>query len=157
MPRPLRRTPLLIPVLAALLVPACRTAATVKCVECDAVRTLLADQAAAWNRGDIDAFMQGYWRSEQLTFSSGGKTQRGFDATLQRYRDRYPTRAAMGTLAFSELETRLLPPDAMLVLGRWHLDRGEDSVGGNFSLVLQRLDGTWKIIHDHTSVEENGE
>lgn len=135
------------------LAPGCRSAAPGKCVECDAVRTLLADQAAAWNRGDLDAFMRGYWRSDQLTFSSGGKTQRGFDATLQRYRDRYPTREAMGTLAFSELETRLLAPDAMLVLGRWHLDRGENSVGGNFSLVLQRLNGEWKIIHDHTSVE----
>lgn len=139
-----------------LLLTGCRTSAPDKCVECGAVGTLLADQAAAWNRGDLEAFMQGYWRSDQLTFSAGGRTQRGFDATLAGYRRRYPTREAMGTLHFSELETRLLAPDAMLVLGRWQLDRGDDSIGGNFTLVLQRFGGAWKIIHDHTSVAENG-
>ena len=152
----IRRTPLLLTSLAMLLAPGCRAVATDKCVECTAVRTLLADQAAAWNRGDIDAFMLGYWRSDQLTFSSGGKTQRGFDATLQRYRTRYPTRDAMGKLTFSELETRLLSPDAMLVLGRWQLDRENNPIGGNFSLVLERMKGAWKIIHDHTSVNQEG-
>ncbi len=119
----------------------------------DSIRELLSAQVSAWNRGDIDAFMQTYWNSEDLTFSSGGKTKRGYRATLEGYKERYPTPQRMGKLEFSDLEIRLLNDNAALVLGRWHLDRQPDAVGGNFSLVLQRLDGHWKIVHDHTSAE----
>ena len=86
-----------------------------------AVRKVLDDQAAAWNDADIDRFMQHYWKSDQLTFSSEGKTLRGWDATMQRYRDRYPTPEKMGKLRFSELEVQPLGQTAALVLGRWHL------------------------------------
>ena len=112
---------------------------------------VLNDQAAAWNRGDIDGFMQGYWKSESLTFNSGGKTTRGWQATRDRYRLRYPDRAAMGTLTFSDLESLRIDSAAALLLGRWHLQRADDSMGGNFSLVMRCIDGRWLIIHDHTS------
>ncbi len=119
-----------------------------------AIVALLTDQAAAWNRGDIPAFMEGYWRSPALSFTSRGKVARGFDETLDRYRKAYPDRAAMGTLAFSDLEVSLLPPDAAWALGRWRLDGVEGASsppGGVFTLILRRDRGAWRIVHDHTS------
>lgn len=115
------------------------------------VRAVLLKQRDAWNDGDIDKFMETYWKSEDLTFSSGGKTTRGWQATLDRYKANYQTRQDMGTLTFGNLQTTMLGDEAALVLGEWNLDRGEP-IGGNFSLVLRKIDGAWVIIHDHTSV-----
>ncbi|MBU0640311.1 MAG: nuclear transport factor 2 family protein [Planctomycetes bacterium] len=115
---------------------------------------ILADQQNAWNRGDIDGFMQHYWRSDELSFSSGGKMQHGWQTTLDRYRRTYPTPERMGTLEFNIDQVRPLGSAAALLLGRWHLTRA-DPVGGNFSLVFQRIDDRWVIVHDHTSVLES--
>lgn len=119
------------------------------------IEGVLAAQAEAWNRGDIDGFVKHYWRSDELTFSSGGETTRGWTRTLERYRERYPTRELMGQLRFSQLETTLVGDSAALVLGRWRLNREMSPVAGNFSLVLRRIDGQWLIIHDHTSRATN--
>lgn len=110
-------------------------------------------QQAAWNRGDIPAFMEYYWKSEKLTFSSGGKTIRGWKTTKERYEKRYPNKAAMGKVTFSGLEWQSLGKEAALVLGRWQLER-DDPIGGNFSLVFKRIDGRWLIVHDHSSALE---
>ncbi len=107
-------------------------------------------QSVAWNRGELSEFMSPYWKDERLTFSSGGKTTRGWQATYENYKKNYPDGKTMGKLTFSELETQELGPDAMLMLGTWHLDRVEP-VGGNFSLVWKRIDGKWVIVHDHSS------
>ncbi len=107
-------------------------------------------QSAAWNRGDLNEFMSPYWNDERLTFSSGGKTQRGWKATFENYKKNYPDQATMGKLTFSDLETQELGSEAMLMLGKWQLER-EAPVGGNFSLVWKRIDGKWVIIHDHSS------
>jgi beta-aspartyl-peptidase (threonine type) len=115
------------------------------------IEQLLQRQAEAWNAGDLAAFMVPYWHSDDLTFSSGGRITRGWQATLDRYRQRYPDRAAMGQLTFRDLEIRMLCDSAALVLGRWALDRETAPVGGNFSLVLARHGDQWRIIHDHTS------
>jgi beta-aspartyl-peptidase (threonine type) len=120
----------------------------------DAILATLAAQAEAWNRGDLEAFMQTYWKSDELTFSAGGRTTRGWQATLDRYRQRYSTPAAMGKLEFRELEVTMLGDEAALVLGEWRLQVGTESPAGNFSLVLRRIDNQWLIIHDHTSVLE---
>ncbi len=114
---------------------------------------IVEDQAAAWNRGDIDGYMQAYWHNDQLTFSSGGETHRGWETTRQRYLSRYPTRDSMGKLRFDQLEVKQLGANAAIMLGQWHLQR-ELPIGGNFTLVWQRLDGRWLIIHDHTSVAQ---
>ena len=114
------------------------------------IQEVLAQQAAAWNRGDIDAFMEHYWKSDELTFSSSGQTTRGWKSTKENYQRRYPTREKMGQLTLSQLEIALLGDAAALVLGRWRLER-ESPIGGNFSLVLRKLDGKWVIVHDHTS------
>lgn len=118
-----------------------------------AIEAVLYDQADAWNRGDIDAFMQGYWKSDKLSFSSGGKVTRGWQATRDGYTQRYPTREAMGKLKFSQLEVTPLGEDAALVLGNWHLERTEP-VGGNFTLVMRKIEGRWVVAHDHTSRAE---
>ncbi len=115
------------------------------------LKAIVAKQAADWNRGDIHAFMQAYWNSEQLTFSSGGKTERGWQATRKRYLEQYPTQKEMGRLEFSALETHSLGPDAALMLGEWKLLR-QAPVAGNFTLVWRKLGNQWVIVHDHTSV-----
>ena len=111
---------------------------------------ILAQQTMDWNRGDIDAFMAAYWKSEKLTFCSGGETQRGWKTTRDRYKARYPDSKAMGTLKFTELESTPLGTDAALMIGRWQLQR-ESPIGGNFSLVWRRIEGQWFIVHDHSS------
>lgn len=118
----------------------------------DKLEGILAQQAAAWNRGDIDAFMEHYWKSDQLAFSSGGHTTRGWQLTKDNYKRRYPTRERMGQLTFDSLEVTPLGDAAALMLGRWHLDRNPAPVGGNFSLIFRRIDGRWVIVHDHTSL-----
>ena len=117
----------------------------------EAIGAVLRAQQSAWNRADVDAFLQGYWHSPQLTFSGSSGVARGWDGVLARYKKNYPDRAAMGHLDFSELEFRFLGPDAALVLGKWHLHREKDELGGVFTLVWQRFPDGWKIVHDHTS------
>jgi uncharacterized protein (TIGR02246 family) len=116
-----------------------------------AITKVLDEQQRAWNKGDVDAFLEGYWRSPELTFSGTGGIARGWDGVLARYKKSYPDREAMGQLDFSQLEFRFLGPDAALVLGHWHLKRSKDDIGGVFSLVWQRFPKSWLIIHDHTS------
>lgn len=116
-----------------------------------AIRTVLDEQVKAWNTGNIEEFMQGYWQSDSLRFASGGTVKRGWKTTLERYRKSYPNQAAMGTLNFSDLECTILAPDAALVFGRWRLQREKDSPGGLFTLTFRKFGKTWKIVHDHTS------
>jgi uncharacterized protein (TIGR02246 family) len=116
-----------------------------------AVESVLRDQQEAWNRGDLDAFVEHYWQSDDVTFNSGGKTTRGWEATVRGYRERYPTRTAMGRLTFRNLEITPLGNGAALVLGEWRLERDSEPLSGNFSLVFRKLDGRWVIVHDHTS------
>lgn len=115
------------------------------------VRAVLDEQVAAWNRGDVEAFMDGYARSAETTFVSGATVVRGWQTVLERYRKNYGSREKMGTLAFSELEIQLLAPESALVLGRWQLTRADDSPHGRFTLVLRRTAPGWRIVHDHTS------
>lgn len=119
-----------------------------------AITDVLEAQQSNWNKGDVDAFLQGYWHSPELTFSGTGGIARGWDGVLARYRKNYPDRAAMGQLDFSGLEFHFLGKDAALVLGHWHLARAQGDVGGVFSLVWQRFPEGWRIIHDHTSSAE---
>src|SRR5262245_14111314 len=120
-----------------------------------AIQSVLTQQADAWNRGDIDAFMKHYWKSDNLTFSSGGQITRGWQRTKENYQRRYPTREKMGQLTFSDLEITPLGDSAALVLGRWRLKREESPVSGNFSLVCRKIDDQWVIVHDHTSRTES--
>jgi beta-aspartyl-peptidase (threonine type) len=118
------------------------------------VLDLLEKQVAAWNEGNIDRFMEPYWKSDELTFSSGGQITRGYSATSERYKTRYPNREAMGRLSLSDFEFLWLAPGAMQVLGVWKLER-EEPVEGRFTLVLRKFPDGWKIVHDHTSARAN--
>lgn len=126
--------------------------------EAAAIRDTLDAQVQAWNRGDIEGYMSAYWNSEQLCFSAGGQTHHGWQATYERYCAKYPTPERMGRLVLSGLDIRWLgdaskPYPSAYVLGRWYLHRTPDPVGGNFSLVLQKLPEGWRILHDHTSLD----
>jgi beta-aspartyl-peptidase (threonine type) len=117
-----------------------------------AIRAVLADQAAAWNKGDLEGFMAGYWKSPDLTFVSGNAKTKGWDATLERYKKRYQAEGKeMGKLTFSELEVEQLGPDAALVRGRFTLEMMKEKPTGLFTLVLRRFPEGWRIVHDHTS------
>jgi uncharacterized protein (TIGR02246 family) len=118
-----------------------------------AIRALMDQQTADWNRGDIDAFMSCYEDSPQTTFV-GQKVEYGYANILARYKRLYATRDAMGKLAFSNLAIRVLDSDYAVTTGNFHLDRTA-AAGGNadgiFSLILKKDPQGWKIILDHTS------
>lgn len=117
-----------------------------------AIRQVLDAQVAAWNKGDLQGFMAGYWKSPDLTFASGKDTTRGWEATYERYRKRYQAEGReMGKLTFSELDIELLCPDSAYVRGRWKLVTSKETLGGVFTLVFRKLAEGWRIVHDHTS------
>ena len=126
-------------------------AATTFTGEQAAIRNVLDVQAAAWNRGDIDAFMDGYWRSPDLRFGSGGRVTYGWDETLANYKRRYPDRAAMGALSFSDVGVQLLSDDAAVVHGRWRLEREADAPSGLYTLIFRKKAGRWLIVSDTTT------
>ena len=119
----------------------------------------LKKSANQWNRGDLDGFLKDYLQSEEMTFTSGGRILKGFEALEQRYRKSYGDSAqTMGELSFSDLEAWRLGPSQALVLGRWRLVReeaGDERVDeGVFSLVMLKVNDQWKIFHDHTSASK---
>jgi ketosteroid isomerase-like protein len=115
------------------------------------IRAVMAAQVLAWNRGDIDGFMNGYARAETTEFVSGDKLTRGWQTVRDRYKKKYDSREKMGTLTFSELKITPLSSDAALVIGRWKLVRKTDKPQGRFTLLFRRTSAGWRIVHDHTS------
>jgi hypothetical protein len=115
------------------------------------ILTVLQDQSAAWNRGDIDAFMEGYWKSDDLRFASGGDVTYGWAQTNARYKSRYKDRTAMGQLTFDNLETVVLANDAAVLHGRWALERAADRPSGLFTLIFRNFGQGWIIISDTTT------
>ncbi len=117
------------------------------------IRAVLDAQVADWNAGKLEEFMDGYWRSPNLTFFSGGRKLSGWDATLERYRKTYQAEGKeMGKLAFSDLDILPLGGSAAVVRGRWELTPSDgQKLGGLYTLVFRRFKPGWKIIHDHTS------
>lgn len=119
-----------------------------------AIRAVLDAQVAAWNRGDIEAFMDGYERSEKTVFVGGDNVTRGWQTVLDRYKRNYATREKMGTLNFSDLEITPLGNDGALVLMRWHLQRAKDEPHGRSTLIMRRTKQGWRIVHDHSSAAQ---
>jgi len=117
------------------------------------IRALLDAQVAAWNTGKLEEFMEGYWRSPELSFFSGGRKLSGWDATIERYRKTYQAEGReMGKLAFSDLDIQQLGPNAAVVRGRWELTMSDGKKpGGLYTLIFRRFKAGWKIVHDHTS------
>ncbi|TLY30982.1 MAG: DUF4440 domain-containing protein [Ignavibacteria bacterium] len=117
------------------------------------IRSVIEIQAKAWNRGDIDGYMEYYWHSDSMLFTSGGQIRRGWQATLDKYKKSYNSREKMGTLRFSEVEVHLLSPESAWAFGHWELKRKNDHPGGVFTVIFRKFADGWKIIHDHTSAE----
>jgi len=116
-----------------------------------AIRAVMEAQQAAWNRGDIEGFMDGYERSETTTFVSGDEITRGWQTVLDRYKQRYSSPEKMGTLSFSELDIQPISPSYALADGRWQLNRAGDSPHGRFTLLFRETSSGWRIIHDTTT------
>ena len=119
------------------------------------VRAVLDAQVRAWNAGDLRGFMEGYARSDQTRFQSGGDVSLGWQTVFDRYQKRYGDRARMGILKFSEVEVTTLAPDVALAFGRWRLERAQDAPSGLFTLLFRRTSSGWRIVHDHTSAVES--
>jgi len=120
-----------------------------------AVRAVLAAQIEAWNRGDLDGYMAGYWKSPDLVFFSNGTETRGWQPTLDRYRTRYQGAGKqMGTLDFPAMDILTLGPDAALARGRWRLKMpdGKELTGMTTVVFRKRTEG-WRIVHDHSSAD----
>ena len=115
------------------------------------IRRVMSEQTTAWNAGDIEGFMRGYWNSPELTFVSGANVTKGWQPTLERYKKNYDSRAKMGVLTFSDLEVTVLSKTAAVVLGSWALRRENDNPGGKFTLIFRKFKDGWRIVHDHTS------
>jgi len=116
-----------------------------------AIQAVLDAQVAAWNRGDIEGFMEGYERSEKTVFVGGDNVTRGWQTVLDRYKRNYDSREKMGTLTFTDLEITPIGNDGALVLMRWHLQRAKDEPHGRSTLLMRRTKQGWRIVHDHSS------
>ena len=145
------------PVLVAATIPATAFASTVPSGEqrrdqsIAEIRAVIQAQQEAWNRGDIDGFMNGYARSKSTIFVSEDTVTRGWQTVRDRYKKKYSDRARMGTLKFSDLEIMPLSADSAVALGRWKLKRAKDQPHGRFSLIFRKTADGWRIVHDHTS------
>ncbi len=115
------------------------------------IRKILNDQAKAWNRGDIEGFMQGYWKNDSLLFIGKSGINRGWQRTLNNYKKGYPDTTAMGKLAFDIVLVKRLSPEYYYVVGKWMLTRSIGDLNGYYNLLLKKINGQWVIIADHSS------
>jgi ketosteroid isomerase-like protein len=116
-----------------------------------AVRKILSNQSAAWNRGDIEGFMKGYWENDSLMFIGKSGITYGWSNTLNNYKKNYPDAATMGKLSFTIISVKNLSPEYFHVIGKWHLQRTTDNPEGYFTLLFRKIKGQWVIIADHSS------
>ena len=116
-----------------------------------AILKVMHDQELAWNKGDINGFMQGYWKSDSLLFVGKVAPTYGWQTTLEHYKKTYPNRAAMGQLTFTILQVKVLDATNAFLMGGWRLKRAKDAPGGYYTLWFRKIKGEWKIVCDHTS------
>lgn len=116
-----------------------------------AIRNAMSEQVKAWNAGNIDAFMQAYWKSDSLLFIGSTAPARGWQTTLENYKKNYPDTATMGKLSFNLIHLRPLSPEYYFIIGEWRLARKKGNIGGYFTLLFRKINGKWVIAVDHTS------
>jgi ketosteroid isomerase-like protein len=116
-----------------------------------AIRKILDEQTAAWNRGDIDSFMNGYWENDSLMFIGKSGVTYGWNNTLKNYKRGYPDTAAMGKLNFTLIQVKKLSKEYYHVTGKWFLKRTIGDIGGHYTLLFRKINGRWVIISDHSS------
>ena len=115
------------------------------------VRNILAQQSKAWNRGDIDAFMVGYWENDSLMFIGKSGVTYGYKNTLTNYKKNYPDTASMGKLTFTIIQVKQFSPEFFHVTGKYYLTRTIGDASGHFTLVFRKINGKWVIVSDHSS------
>ena len=115
------------------------------------VRNVLATQNAAWNRGDVDAFMVGYWENDSLMFIGKSGVTYGYKNTLSNYKKNYPDTTTMGKLTFTLIKVKRLSPEYFHVTGKYYLTRTIGDASGHFTLLFRKIKGKWVIISDHSS------
>ena len=116
-----------------------------------AIRNLLAEQTAAWNRGNIEEFMKGYWNNDSLMFIGQNGVTYGYNNTLTTYKKNYSNADKMGMLSFDLIKVQRLSPEYYFVVGKWHLKRNVGDVGGHYNLLFRKIQGKWLIVADHSS------
>jgi ketosteroid isomerase-like protein len=149
-PRPRTNTLPLLLALACVLVSTDRTFGQ-QVADSTAIRAMLDDQVAAWNRGDVDGYMRGYWNSDSTVFTSGGTLTRGYREVLRRYKKSYDNPEKMGVLEFQDLVIQPLSSTIAVAMGVWRLTRKSDKPWGRFTLIIEKKPEGWRITHDHTS------
>ena len=120
------------------------------CQEKDILK-VMATQQIAWNNGDIDGFMKGYWKNDSLLFIGSKGPTYGWQKTLDNYKKSYPNKEKMGILEFSDIKVKMLGKNYAYVFGKWKLVRTNDSPNGIYTLIFQKFKDGWKIISDHTN------
>jgi ketosteroid isomerase-like protein len=116
-----------------------------------AIREVLKQQVECWNEGDLECFMEGYWKSDQLVFIGSSGVTYGWQKTLDNYKKSYPSKLEMGKLTFDLIILEPLSEDFWSVIGKWNLKRQKDNLKGHFSLIFRRLGDEWVIVSDHSS------
>jgi uncharacterized protein (TIGR02246 family) len=127
------------------------TAVTAQSGDEAAIRKILREQTESWNKGDLDDFMKGYWKSDSLMFIGSGGVTYGYQNTLNNYKKNYSNADKMGKLEFTLLKVQRLSPEYYFVVGKWQLTRNAGNVGGHYDLVFRKINGQWFIISDHSS------
>lgn len=115
------------------------------------IRALLQKQTEAWNRGDVEGFMEGYWKNDSLMFIGKSGITYGWQQTLDNYKKGYPDKTAMGELTFTLIEIKRLSPAYYSVVGKWQLKRTIGDIGGHYTLLMKKIKGTWVVVKDHSS------
>ncbi len=115
------------------------------------IRAILQQQTEAWNAGNLELFMQGYWQSDSLLFIGSSGVTYGWQKTLDNYKRGYPNRQAMGILKFEILKVQRLSADHFFVVGKWMLQREVGNLSGHYTLIWRLIEGEWKIVSDHSS------
>ena len=116
-----------------------------------AIRKVLSTQNNAWNRGDIEGFMNGYWENDSLMFIGKSGVTYGWKNTLNNYKKGYPDTAAMGKLTFTLIQVKKLSTEYYHITGKWFLKRSVGDVGGHYTLLFRKIKGKWVIVSDHSS------
>ena len=113
-----------------------------------AIAKVMNDQESAWNNGNLEDFMQGYWKSDSLKFYGSNGLTKGWQNTLDNYKKGYPTKAESGVLNFVINDVSKIEGDNYWVMGEYHLKRDVGDADGVFIIIFKMINGEWKIIAD---------
>lgn len=127
------------------------TAQNISSDDRNAILESLEGQRIAWNEGNLEKYMEGYWKSDSLRFIGKKGVQYGWDATMENYRKGYPDKEAMGKLTFKVISLEGISPDSAFMIGKWKLDYSDKSVEGHFTLLYRKIKGKWLVVADHSS------